>query len=52
MHSLCLPIILRDNDLSKIREEIALHVLMFTQYISYFYIIIFYKQYFYKKIEF
>jgi len=43
---------IKDNDLSKIREEIALHILMFTQYICYFYIIVFYKQYFYKKIEF
>ena len=46
---LCIAI--KENDLSKIREEIALHISHFLQNISHFYTIFFYRQYFYKKVR-
>ena len=43
---------IKENDLTQIREEIALHISLFLQNISYFYKTIFYWQYFYKKVHF
>ena len=43
---------IKENNLSQIREEIVAYILVFMQNISHFYVIIFYKQYFYKKVEF
>ncbi len=43
---------IKNNDLTQIREEIALHISLFLQNMSYFYTTIFYRQYFYKKVHF
>jgi transposase len=42
---------IKNNNLTQIREEIALHILLFLQNISQFYTTIFYKHYFYKKVK-
>ena len=42
---------IKNNDLTQIREEIALHISLFLQNISHFYTTIFYRQYFYKKVR-
>jgi len=43
---------IKENDLTKIREEIAAYILLFLQNMNHFYTTIFYKQYFYKKFTF
>ncbi|NOX14726.1 MAG: hypothetical protein GXP61_01620 [Epsilonproteobacteria bacterium] len=45
---LCITV--KENDLSQIREEIAAHTLAFIRYMNDFYKVIFYGQYFLRKL--